>query len=83
MADFDLFIGIDYSGAETPTSRLKWLQVYAARLGDPPRKQHSPERDSTLPRLGRYDLPHAHKSSGPADRASVDAFGSTLKGVKN
>lgn len=29
----DLFIGIDYSGAETPTSRLKALQVYAARPG--------------------------------------------------
>jgi hypothetical protein len=27
--DFDLFIGIGYSGAETPTSRLKGLQVAA------------------------------------------------------
>jgi hypothetical protein len=33
---FDLFIGIDYSGAETPTSRLKGLQVYTARLGELP-----------------------------------------------
>ncbi len=30
---FDTFIGIDYSGAETPKSRLKGLQVYAAQAG--------------------------------------------------
>lgn len=29
--NFDCYIGIDYSGAETPTSRLKGLQVYAAQ----------------------------------------------------
>ena len=33
MTGFELFIGIDYSGAETPTSRLPGLQVYAARPG--------------------------------------------------
>lgn len=33
MSQFDLFIGIDYSGAETPTSRRKELQVYAAKPG--------------------------------------------------
>jgi hypothetical protein len=38
---FDLFIGIDYSGAETPTSRLKALQVYAAQPGQTPEKQFS------------------------------------------
>ena len=31
--NFDCYIGIDYSGAETPTSRLRGLQVYAARAG--------------------------------------------------
>ena len=31
MTGFELFIGIDYSGAETPNSRLPGLQVYAAR----------------------------------------------------
>jgi hypothetical protein len=35
MTDFDLFVGIDYSGAQTPTSRLPGLQVYAARTGEP------------------------------------------------
>ncbi len=43
---FDLFIGIDYSGAETPESRLKYLQVYAARAGEAPRKQFSPARSN-------------------------------------
>lgn len=31
LPDFELLIGIDYSGAETPTSPLKGLQVAAAR----------------------------------------------------
>jgi hypothetical protein len=31
MSEFELFIGVDYSGAQTLTSRLKGLQVYAAR----------------------------------------------------
>lgn len=31
---FDRFIGIDYSGAETPTSRLPGLQVFAATAAD-------------------------------------------------
>jgi len=30
MSDFNLYLGIDYSGAQTPTARLKNLQVYAA-----------------------------------------------------
>ena len=38
MSDFDLYIGIDYSGAQTPTSRLKGLRVYAARAGEEPRQ---------------------------------------------
>lgn len=42
----DLFIGIDYSGAEAPTSRLKALQVYAARPGGAPEKQSSPTRSN-------------------------------------
>jgi hypothetical protein len=33
--DFDLHIGIDYSGAETPRSRLPGLQVYAATGSEP------------------------------------------------
>jgi hypothetical protein len=35
--NFNLYIGIDYSGAETPTSRLRGLQVYRAADGLPER----------------------------------------------
>lgn len=35
-ARFGLFVGIDYSGAETPVRRLAGLQVYAARPGAEP-----------------------------------------------
>lgn len=40
--EFDLCIGIDYSGARTPTCRLKGLQVYAAKPGGQPERQFSP-----------------------------------------
>ena len=33
--DFDLHIGIDYSGAQTPASRLSALQAYATTDGLP------------------------------------------------
>lgn len=46
MSDFDLFLGVDYSGAQTPTSRLKNLQVYAAQPGGVPQKQFSPARSN-------------------------------------
>ena len=46
MSNFDLFLGIDYSGAETPTSRLKNLQVYAAQPGGVPQKRFSPARSN-------------------------------------
>lgn len=42
MNNFELFIGIDYSGAETPEARLKGLQVYAARPDDSCEKRFSP-----------------------------------------
>jgi hypothetical protein len=31
MSDFDLYLGIDYSGAQTPASRFKYLQVSEGR----------------------------------------------------
>ena len=39
--NYDFHIGIDYSGAKTPTSRLKGLQVYAAE-GETPQIVTSP-----------------------------------------
>lgn len=44
---FDRFIGIDYSGAKSPTNRIKGLQVYAAQPnGDPcPVRPQPPARN--------------------------------------
>jgi len=42
MTQFDLHIGIDYSGRETPTSRTKALQVYAAFDAEEPRRITTP-----------------------------------------
>jgi hypothetical protein len=39
---FDTHIGIDYSGAETPVSRLAGLQVYASTGNQPPEQICSP-----------------------------------------
>lgn len=39
---FDLYVGIDYSGARTPTSRIKGLQVYASTADELPQKVTSP-----------------------------------------
>jgi len=38
---FDRHIGIDYSGAKTPTSRLKGLQVFVASAGNLPGRVHA------------------------------------------
>ena len=49
---FELFIGIDYSGAETPTSRLPGLQVYAAHPeGGDIEKWASPTRSNNRLRV--------------------------------
>jgi len=37
VANFEQYIGIDYSGAKTPTSSLKGLRIYSSR-GDEPRE---------------------------------------------
>ncbi len=42
MSPYALCIGIDYSGAEVPTSRLKGLQVYAAGQGGLPQQVLTP-----------------------------------------
>ncbi|MEQ9379732.1 MAG: hypothetical protein RJP95_02630, partial [Pirellulales bacterium] len=45
---FDLHIGIDYSGRETPTSRTPTLQVYASFDGGEPRRIPSPASTNKL-----------------------------------
>jgi hypothetical protein len=48
MPAFERYIGIDYSGAETPTSRLKGLRIYLADRASPPTEVQPP------PGPGRY-----------------------------
>lgn len=48
---FELFIGIDYSGAQTPTSRLPGLQVYGASAGGPPQRWNSPTPSNNQQRI--------------------------------
>lgn len=43
VMNFDLYIGIDYSGRETPTSRTPCLQVYAASDGEEPEVIRTPK----------------------------------------
>ena len=43
MPLFQRYIGIDYSGAKTPTSRLKGLRVYEADRSTEPQEVHPPQ----------------------------------------
>jgi hypothetical protein len=65
---YDVFIGIDYSGAELPTSRLKSLQVYAARPGATPEKQSSPTRSNNGKPVNWTRKEIAHHLIGLAQR---------------
>ena len=56
---FDLFIGIDYSGAKTPVSRSKALQVYASRRGEEPF------------RVSRHRRPTNHTAIGVGVRSRI------------
>lgn len=53
---FGKYIGIDYSGAETPTSRLKGLQVYEAKGGLPERVIALPEEGKTHWKWSRREV---------------------------
>ena len=48
--NFDLCIGIDYSGAKTPLSRSSALQVYESRFGEEPQPVLSPSSTDKLRR---------------------------------
>ncbi|MDE0042862.1 MAG: hypothetical protein OXT74_12560 [Candidatus Poribacteria bacterium] len=51
------YIGIDYSGASTPETRLKGLQVYGARSGRVPERAATPTpsaRNWTRAEIGQY-----------------------------
>lgn len=42
MASFSRYIGIDYSGAQTPTASLRGLRVYVANGSDTPEEVPPP-----------------------------------------
>jgi hypothetical protein len=66
LPHFERYIGIDYSGAETPESRCRGLRVYAADgsgTPEPVQPLHGPRRD--LPSevfLGRSDQLVVHQN---------------------
>jgi len=48
LPTFDRYIGIDYSGAETPISSLKGLRIYMAdRIGSPTEVPRHPAHANT------------------------------------
>ncbi len=65
---FDLHIGIDYSGRETPTSRTPALQVYAAFDAETPRAILSPAHSEKAKRnwnrkeIAAWLIQQAHKN---------------------
>jgi hypothetical protein len=52
---FDRHIGIDYSGAKTPTARLKGLRVSVAKPGEEPEVEKPASSTSRTPMPGRLD----------------------------
>jgi hypothetical protein len=60
---FDRFIGIDYSGAATPTTRIRGLQVYAALPNGEPRpvRPAPPARNWSRRELAHWLLAELHR----------------------
>ena len=73
MTSIARYLGIDYSGAETPTSRLKGLQVYSAAPGTEPVKVGTPAGEGwnwTRKELAQWLLDQL--LSGPPIIAGID-----------
>ena len=81
MAQFERYLGIDYSGAQTPTSSLPGLRVYAATLADAPREippPPSPRKYWT--RRGLAEWLAAELRAGPPTLVGIDhAFSFPLR----
>ncbi len=77
MSGFDLFIGVDYSGAETPGSRLPGLQVYAARPG-----AAAPERwSSPTPSNNRQRVNWTRREIAERLRGEISGGACLLAGI--
>lgn len=55
MARFSRYIGIDYSGAETPTSRLSGLRAFMAVMDGEPAEQNTTTGDGTVAKHMRWN----------------------------
>ncbi|MBU6400869.1 MAG: hypothetical protein KGS61_11165 [Verrucomicrobia bacterium] len=81
MPQFEHYIGIDYSGAETPTSSLPGLRVYEADRSAPPREippPPSPRKHWT--RRGIAEWLSERLSGGPPTLVGIDhAFSFPLR----
>jgi len=73
FATFGAYVGIDYSGARTPTSRLAGLRVYAADRDRPPREvrpEADPRRHWT--RRGLAEWLARRLGAGPPTLVGID-----------
>lgn len=81
MAQFNRYVGIDYSGAQTSTSSLKGLRIYAATKNEDPREilpPPSPRRYWT--RRGIAEWLAAELYDGPPTLVGIDhAFSFPLR----
>lgn len=81
MSSFARYLGIDYSGAQTPTSSLKGLRVYSATPSQPPVEilpQPSPRKYWT--RRGLAEWLAAELRDGPPTLVGIDhAFSFPLR----
>jgi hypothetical protein len=70
---FERYVGIDYSGAQTPTSNLKGLRVYAAdRSGIPREVEPPPTQRKYWTRRGVAEWLVGKLSGGPPTLVGID-----------
>lgn len=77
MPQFERYIGVDYSGAQTPESSLKGLRVYAAEsVGEPhevlPQLQRAPVQRKYWTRRGIAEWIKDTVCAGPATLVGID-----------
>ena len=78
---FERYLGIDYSGAQTPSSSLSGLRVYYASLSEPPTEIHpTPSARKYWTRRGLAEWLVASLQEGPPTIVGIDhAFSFPLR----
>ena len=81
MSQFQRYIGIDYSGAATPTTSLKGLRVYSSTPTQPPREvSPTPSRSKYWTRRGIAEWLSTELHEGPTALVGIDhAFSFPLR----